>query len=613
MVHHGSFATNGRYLHNDDDPLEYDSDDDGFGRWERDPYNGGDVGQTSDDYDDPFDEEDEEEEEEEEALQEHLETSSVESRRFRSSITSVYTGTLVFDRATSATPEAFERSIKDLTIPRIQNLLRLWGLSRTGNKAALVEKLMSRLRPLFAGHDRPQFNLLVEQLNEEYVQFRRGRRPFAPLPDPDETIRLLEASRKFDFDYSLPFPWILEEKVSLPMVSAFVEQGSQNWLRVDFLTPNVAGARYLLVALKLYRDPQTKAFLPYGQSNIGGVGLDPSVQPPDPQPPYRHAYVQSFRCDFNGAYYSPQYNSSVPSKVHEITRLLRQGLCSMDLHSFGAYNGRDYYFQIVRARRDPAHWLQVFQQFTVKSSQSVLTQLRQDFGERDGISTASITVSLRCPLSLLRLTTPLRSSRCKHPQCFDFASWSQSVNLEPSNATFNTTAVFRCPICDLPCTPDGMYVDGLAQEMLQSIQDTTIEEACIDVEAMAWKPVLGKEQSHSKPIVGEDLAMRPVGKRKKTLDVSHPSSPSAVIDLTETPDDSYFGCADIVLFKADPGAPILAQAIEIPSDGFEAGPVLDEADVVTSVALPLLRLMVPAQPPRRPIRGSSISDAIVID
>lgn len=610
----------------EDDNLRYVHNQDTFDPFETDPYVDDPYGEEDDeeygsyDDDDDDDEDDHDHGDEDEEQQKPTETSSVESRCFRSSPSLYFDA---FNEGGLATPEAFERLLKDLTIPHLQGLLRQWSLPRTGKKAALVERLMSHLRPLFSGHDRSLFNQLVDQLNDQYALLRRGRMPFSHLPDPQDTIRLLEASRKLDFEYSLPFPWILEEKVSLPMVSAFVERSSRNMLRVEFMTPDISGARYLLVAIKLYRDALTHEFLPYGQSTRESSPADKRPA----SPPYRHAYIQSFRCSFNGSFYSPHYDSSIPSKVHEITRLLRRGLCSMDLRSFGSYNGRDYYFQIVRARRDPAQWLCLFQTFAVKSASQVFAQLARDFGDggdRYGISTASITVSLCCPLSLLRLRTPLRSNKCKHPQCFDFASWSQSVSMTGPASAYNPGVAFRCPICDVQCLPDGMYVDGLAQEMLQRITDESIDEVCIDIESRTWRPVSSREEhlsrsSTSCPGGEEDVAAGPILKRKRTVEKSPGGALPIVIDLTETPDDVYFGCTDEVPIKPDPGLLRPDPPIEIPSDGLdgETGPVLDEPDVVASVAIPLLRLVVPMSSPsdhyHRPSRGTSISDAIVID
>ena len=45
--------------------------------------------------------------------------------------------------------------------------------------------------------------------------------------------------------------------------------------------------------------------------------------------------------------------------------------------------------------------------------------------EDDDIVAGAARVSLQCPLSHLRVSTPVRSHRCKHLECFDLQSYLQ--------------------------------------------------------------------------------------------------------------------------------------------------------------------------------------------
>lgn len=67
----------------------------------------------------------------------------------------------------------------------------------------------------------------------------------------------------------------------------------------------------------------------------------------------------------------------------------------------------------------------------------------------DIIATASI-LSLKCPLSTLRLGLPVRSISCRHNQCFDATSFLQLQEQGPT---------WVCPICNNSATYESLVVD----------------------------------------------------------------------------------------------------------------------------------------------------------
>lgn len=69
--------------------------------------------------------------------------------------------------------------------------------------------------------------------------------------------------------------------------------------------------------------------------------------------------------------------------------------------------------------------------------------------DADIVATASV-LSLKCPLSTLRIDLPCRSIACRHNQCFDATSYLQLQEQGPT---------WLCPICNNPAPFETLVVD----------------------------------------------------------------------------------------------------------------------------------------------------------
>ena len=78
----------------------------------------------------------------------------------------------------------------------------------------------------------------------------------------------------------------------------------------------------------------------------------------------------------------------------------------------------------------------------------------------DDVSTAGDFMSLKCPVSQLRLRVPARGVHCEHLQCFDLAS---------ALLTMHKQAFWNCPLCDKPLRfPRDVYVDETVRSALNT-------------------------------------------------------------------------------------------------------------------------------------------------
>jgi E3 SUMO-protein ligase PIAS1 len=105
-----------------------------------------------------------------------------------------------------------------------------------------------------------------------------------------------------------------------------------------------------------------------------------------------------------------------------------------------------------------------------KSSEEIRQQMVKATTDDDDIVAGPQKMSLKCPLSFVRIETPTRSSKCVHSQCFDATSWF---------SVMEQTTTWLCPVCEkmLDCKDlivDG-YFDGILKHTPSSIEDVIVE------------------------------------------------------------------------------------------------------------------------------------------
>jgi E3 SUMO-protein ligase PIAS1 len=63
---------------------------------------------------------------------------------------------------------------------------------------------------------------------------------------------------------------------------------------------------------------------------------------------------------------------------------------------------------------------------------------------------SSQVLSLKCPLSYMRLVTPCRATTCTHVQCFDATSYLQLQQQGPQ---------WLCPVCSKSAPYERLAID----------------------------------------------------------------------------------------------------------------------------------------------------------
>ncbi|KAK5166233.1 E3 SUMO-protein ligase pli1 [Saxophila tyrrhenica] len=104
----------------------------------------------------------------------------------------------------------------------------------------------------------------------------------------------------------------------------------------------------------------------------------------------------------------------------------------------------------------------------------------------DDIAATSIRMSLKDPVSTLRISSPVRSSYCSHNQCFDGGMFMSLMEQAP---------YWHCPVCSKAITYDSLCVDEYFQEILKAAP-ASIEK--VDIEPNGeWKVIKEEEDSQT--------------------------------------------------------------------------------------------------------------------
>ncbi|KAJ7357317.1 PINIT domain-containing protein [Mycena albidolilacea] len=159
-----------------------------------------------------------------------------------------------------------------------------------------------------------------------------------------------------------------------------------------------------------------------------------------------------------------------------------------------------------------------------KSSHDIRRDMISSMTVDEDIVAGPQKMSLKCPLSYMRVNTPCRSRKCTHSQCFDATSWY---------SVMEQTTTWLCPVCERTLDPKDLIVDGYVDEILKTSSED-VEDVIVEADgewhtsdnkygSTAWKaahpPAAPKTASPRKFVPAKSPASKdpngdPNGKRK---------------------------------------------------------------------------------------------------
>ncbi|KAI0698443.1 PINIT domain-containing protein [Cerioporus squamosus] len=102
--------------------------------------------------------------------------------------------------------------------------------------------------------------------------------------------------------------------------------------------------------------------------------------------------------------------------------------------------------------------------------EDILADMNKSASEDEDIIAGHQKMSLKCPLSYMRIQTPCRSSCCVHPQCFDAMSWF---------SVMEQTTTWMCPVCEKVLNVEDLIIDGYFDDILkqtpEDVEDVIVE------------------------------------------------------------------------------------------------------------------------------------------
>ncbi|KAL7945736.1 PINIT domain-containing protein [Trichoderma barbatum] len=121
------------------------------------------------------------------------------------------------------------------------------------------------------------------------------------------------------------------------------------------------------------------------------------------------------------------------------------------------------------------------------SEESVISELNKIAQDPDVVATSQV-LSLKCPLSYMRLDVPCRSLSCTHLQCFDATSYLQLQEQGPQ---------WLCPICNKSAPFEQLAVDNYVKVILEKTSKS-LETVTIEPNGK-WSSKPPKEETSSRP------------------------------------------------------------------------------------------------------------------
>ncbi|WVF70628.1 hypothetical protein IAT40_005421 [Kwoniella sp. CBS 6097] len=97
------------------------------------------------------------------------------------------------------------------------------------------------------------------------------------------------------------------------------------------------------------------------------------------------------------------------------------------------------------------------------NAEASLAEFRKRQEDDDDIVVGTSVMSLKDPLSYMRITRPVRSSKCTHMQCFDATWWVESNSQHPQ---------WLCPLCNKELQFPDLIVDGYFLSILNAVPDS---------------------------------------------------------------------------------------------------------------------------------------------
>ncbi|KXN90079.1 E3 SUMO-protein ligase pli1 [Leucoagaricus sp. SymC.cos] len=140
-----------------------------------------------------------------------------------------------------------------------------------------------------------------------------------------------------------------------------------------------------------------------------------------------------------------------------------------------------------------------------RRGEDIKQKMAESVNVDDDIVAGPSKMSLKCPLSFMRVVTPCRSSKCVHSQCFDATSWYSMME---------QTTTWLCPVCEKQLDHRELIIDGYFDEILKTVPES-VEDVVVEADG-EWHTTDNKYGTSTWKAKNSVAVPAPVPKKEET-------------------------------------------------------------------------------------------------
>ncbi|GAB1320754.1 E3 SUMO-protein ligase pli1 [Madurella fahalii] len=174
--------------------------------------------------------------------------------------------------------------------------------------------------------------------------------------------------------------------------------------------------------------------------------------------------------------------STRPVDITDLLRLKPAGYANTVEFTY-ALTQKKFYLSVVVCKTFPVEDLVTRIQKKIRK-EFVVAEITKKANDPDVVATSQ-NLSLKCPITYMRLRVPCRALSCNHIQCFDATSYLQLQEQGPQ---------WICPICNKPAPFDQLAIDEYAREILAKTSDS-VEQVTIETDGKWTVPGAKRDET----------------------------------------------------------------------------------------------------------------------
>ncbi|KAE8339349.1 hypothetical protein BDV24DRAFT_152894 [Aspergillus arachidicola] len=423
--------------------------------------------------------------------------------------------------------------VKTMTNAQLKEILRSEGLAVSGVKASLQFRIIEFIERLNQGGQIERYDNLKRAV---YATTHRSMpQPSTPQSLPSHQYHSSSANQPLSTQQR-PSP------LSAPMTSHGLTSGRLNFKESPFytvfqqLTPVVeckvreqtrdsVELRVVLnqdVASRLQADPNLRVMV-YCAADTG-LNQYTKSDIAFPHQVELKANLDEVKANLRGLKNKP--GTTRPADVTDYIRK-KPGYPNHIVMTY-ALTTKRFFVLVSLVQRHPVEELvaELKMRKTISKDQ-VLREMKSRADDTDIVATSSV-MSLKCPLSTLRIAVPCRSVICTHNQCFDAYSFLQLQEQAPT---------WSCPVCSKATSFESLQIDQYVDDILRSTS-TDVEQVVVEPDGRWSNPrvVDASEAGGVTPESDDDdlIEIKELG----NTPVKQESLPAASLSLQRTPAQS---------------------------------------------------------------------------